>query len=67
MLTRQRACAQATESRVAGIYTACEDAEKQTSLKSVRRQVALLAASLTYLAEKMSMRPVRVMPMQEER
>ena len=50
---------QSTESRIAAVYATCANAELQTALKAVRRQVALVAASMTFLSDKMSMRTVR--------
>ena len=50
---------QSTESRIAAVYSACANAELQMALKAVRRQIALVAASMTFLSEKMSMRTVR--------
>jgi len=46
-----------TESALAARYDGCADAEMQSALKPLNRQVALLASSLAFLAEKTAMLP----------
>jgi hypothetical protein len=52
-----------SESAVAAVYDgSSDDAEKQAALKPLHRQLALLAASLTSLAEKIAMLPPEQAP-----